>query len=409
MKILYIDHHAALPSSGGDCRAVQLAQVWQQSGDEVTIVTAGYSHRRGKTPAMQAETEERQAEGLRFYLLAAPDGARGVGEYRKSVQAFLKKLYVNAPRLAERYRPELVIAASGYPYDFFCAQRIARLARGKTVFELREPWAEQRREQYAAEDSRLNQCIAEYAMGYALRGADAVVSFLQKGEEYCGEKGISPARLTTLPVPAPPQAAPKPLREEDAAALRALREKYPVVAAYAGHLSARRLPELLVGAAGNLREQGVAAVIAGNGGYKQLLRRMVRENGWENILLLDTQSEGRQQTLYQSADLLYYGDDRRCDAKYGGCAPFLLRLMQNGKPLLTATHSAENAAQKAGCAIAAGEVTQRGVEEALLQFISLNEEGRAALGRHAADAVRTTHAAAQVARDYRSALLRLWV
>ena len=26
MKILYIDHHAALPSSGGDCRAVQLAQ-----------------------------------------------------------------------------------------------------------------------------------------------------------------------------------------------------------------------------------------------------------------------------------------------------------------------------------------------------------------------------------------------
>ncbi len=409
MKILYIDHHAALPSAGGDCRAVQLAQVWQQSGDDVTIVTAGHSHRQGKNPAMQAETEERQAEGVRFFLLAAPDGARGVGEYRKSVQAFLKKLYVNAPRLAERYRPELVIAASGYPYDFFCAQRIARLARGKTVFELREPWAERRREKYTAEDSRINQCIAEYATGYALRGADAVVSFLQKGEEYCREKGITPAGLTTLPMPAPPQAAPKPLREEDAAALRVLREKYPVVAAYTGQLNARRLPELLVGAAGNLREQGVAAVIAGNGGYKQLLRRMVRENGWENILLLDAQSEGRQQTLYQSADLLYYGEDRRCDAKYGGCAPFLLRLMQSGKPLLTATHSAENDAQKAGCTIAAGEVTQRGVEEALLQFISLNEEGRAALGRHAADAVRTTHAAAQVARDYRSVLLRLWV
>ena len=50
MKILYIDHHAALPSSGGDCRAVQLAQGWQQCGDEVTIVTAGYSHRRGAEP-----------------------------------------------------------------------------------------------------------------------------------------------------------------------------------------------------------------------------------------------------------------------------------------------------------------------------------------------------------------------
>ena len=42
MKILYIDHHAALPSSGGDCRAVQLAQGWQQCGDEVTIMTTGW-------------------------------------------------------------------------------------------------------------------------------------------------------------------------------------------------------------------------------------------------------------------------------------------------------------------------------------------------------------------------------
>lgn len=69
-------------------------------------------------------------------------------------------------------------------------------------------------------------------------------------------------------------------------------------------------------------EQGVAAVIAGNGGYKQLLRRTVRENGWENVLLTDGMTEGRQRTLYQAADLLYYGDDRRCDARYGGYAPF---------------------------------------------------------------------------------------
>ena len=45
MKILYIDHHAALPSSGGDCRAVQLAQGWQQCGDTVTIVAAGEGSR----------------------------------------------------------------------------------------------------------------------------------------------------------------------------------------------------------------------------------------------------------------------------------------------------------------------------------------------------------------------------
>ena len=122
---------------------------------------------------------ELRIDGVRFCYLNTPCYSHGVGEYRKSVQVFLKKLYLSAPRLVERYRPEIVIAASGYPYDFFCAQRMAKLARGKAVFELREVWPELQRELYPAEDSRQNSCIAEYAMDYALRGADTVVSFLR--------------------------------------------------------------------------------------------------------------------------------------------------------------------------------------------------------------------------------------
>ena len=403
MKILYIDHHAALPSSGGDCRAVQLAQGWQQCGDTVTIVAAGEGSR---TPC--EDMEETHAEGVTFCRLSAPPPGRGVGGSRKSMQVFLKKLYVSAPALAERYRPELVIAAGGYPYDFFCAQRTAKLAGAKTVFELREPWPEWQRERYAEDDSRLNRCIADYAMGYALRNADLTVSFLPRGEDYCRDRGQQPARLITLPAPAPPAAQPKPLKEEDAAAIHALREKYPTLIAYAGLLTARRLPVLLAGAVGRMGEQGVAAVIAGNGGYKQLLRRTVRENGWENVLLTDGMTEGRQRTLYLAADLLYYGDDRRCDARYGGYAPFLLRLMQNGKPILTATHSSENAALRAGAALSA-DATQQGVEQALERFLALTGEEKAALGAAADEALQTTHAAGQVARDYRSALLRLWV
>ena len=113
MRILYIDHHAAAPSAGGDCRALQLAQHWQQCGDEVTILTAGYSHRRGSNPTLQEDMTERRIDGVRFCYLNTPCYAHGVGEYRKSVQVFLKKLYLSAPRLVERYRPEIVIAASG--------------------------------------------------------------------------------------------------------------------------------------------------------------------------------------------------------------------------------------------------------------------------------------------------------
>ena len=126
------------------------------------------------------------------------------------------------------------------------------------------------------------------------------------------------------------------------------------------------------------------------------------------MLLTDGMTEGRQRTLYLAADLLYYGDDRHCDARYGGYAPFLLRLMQNGKPILTATHSSENAARRAGAALSA-DAAQQGVEQALERFLALTGEEKAALGAAADEALQTTHAAGQVARDYRSALLRLWV
>ena len=372
MRILYIDHHAAAPSAGGGCRALQLAQHWQQCGDEVTILTAGYSHRRGSNPTLQEDMTERRIDGVRFCYLNTPCYAHGVGEYRKSVQVFLKKLYLSAPRLVERYRPEIVIAASGYPYDFFCAQRMAKLARGKAVFELREVWPELQRELYPAEDSRLNSCIAEYAMDYALRGADTVVSFLQKGEDYCRAKGTRVERMVTLPAPMPPQASAQPLKEADSAALTELQKRCGTVVAYAGHLTARRMPELLAETVGEFREQGVGAVIAGNGGYKLLLRRKIRENGWDNILLLDALSERRQRTLYGMTDLIYYGDNRLSEAPYGAYAPLLLRMMQNGKPLLLATNSAENDAEKADCAVSAASLTPQGLGEALKRFLEMS-------------------------------------
>ena len=55
------------------------------------------------------------------------------------------------------------------------------------------------------------------------------------------------------------------------------------------------------------------------------------------------------------------------------------------------------------------DATQQGVEQALERFLALTGEEKAALGAAADEALQTTHAAGQVARDYRSALLRLWV
>ena len=57
-------------------------------------------------------------------------------------------------------------------------------------------------------------------------------------------------------------------------------------------------------------------------------------------------------------DSSYHGSrDRSDSAEYGCYEPFLLRLMQSGKPILTVTHGANNAAVEANCALPAGEVS----------------------------------------------------
>lgn len=157
------------------------------------------------------------------------------------MQVFLKKLYVSAPALAERYRPELVIAAGGYPYDFFCAQRTAKLAGAKTVLSC----GSRGRNGSGSATPRTTAAspaaspITPWATPCAM--PILTVSFLPRGEDYCRDRGQQPARLITLPAPAPPAAQPKPLGEDNAAAIHALREKYPTLIAYAGPLTARRL------------------------------------------------------------------------------------------------------------------------------------------------------------------------
>lgn len=407
MRILYIDQHAAGPG-GGDCRAMQLVRGWQEAGEEAAVLTAGWSHRRGQNPTLHEDLECRTIGGVTFCYLITPAYSRRPGESRHGAETFLKKLYSLAPQIAERFRPEVVISACGSPYDFFCTRRIAHLCRAKTVFELREPWPELHREKYPDEDSRMMRAVADYAMDFTLKNADLIVSLLPKGEEYLRRRGIRPHEYCFAQAPMPPLPHPAPLRPEEEEGLNALRERYPFLVAYTGSLSARRMPELLVEAVGCLQEQGAAAVLAGNGGYKMLLRRCIRENGWDNILLLDAMPEGRQSALCRMADAVYHGNDRKTDAEFGVYEPFLLRQMQMGRPLLMATHGGEDPVRRCDAGVYAPELTVEGVEAALRQLISFSEEKREKMGESAFTALQERHDPLRIADEYRSALLRLW-
>ena len=408
MRILYIDHHASAPQNGGDTRAYSLAKEWNVLGDETTILTAEYSHRRRNNPELIEDFTEKSVDGVRFCYLCTPSYEHGVGGIRKNVTTFIRKLYTQAPLLAERYHPEVIISACGYPYDFFCAQRIAKLCGAKIIFEFREVWPVLQRELYPTGESRMVMAIADYAMNYALKNANLVISLLPEGNRYCQEQELKAKAYRYLPPSAPLLPEPMPLREEDAEFLLDFRSKYSFVVAYAGKLSARRQPELLVDAVGKLEDDGIGAVIAGSGGYKLILRRLVHDNGYRNILFLDALSERRSVALLGEADCLYYSDTRQLNEKYGDYSPYLLRLMRFGKPMALSVKGTLDAAQQCFCGLNAAEGTADALAGCLRRLAKLQPEKRRKMGENAVEELEAHRSIITEAARYREEMQKLW-
>ena len=200
----------------------------------------------------------------------------------------------------------------------------------------------------------------------------------------------------------------KALPPEEGDKLKAFREKYPFLIAFAGRLSARRQPEQLLMAAKllQLQKEKVGIIFTGNGGYKLLLKRLARDYDLENVLLMDGLCERRQQTVYELSDAIFYGDSRKLTEQYGAYRPLLLKLMQHGKPLLLSVRGNRDPAQQCGCAI--NSKNAETLAAAIRRMVKMTEAERAKMGEKGLEELRRCHLPEQAAVAYREALLRLW-
>ena len=182
MNILYINHYAGSPQHGMEYRPYYLAREWVRAGHAVRMLAASYSHVRAQQPdlaamhtaashapngqsgqsshplpgdVVQEAVEEAGAksgratvqhiDGVAYHWYATPAYVgNGVGRV-KNIWSFLWQVWLDAPRLARTFEPDVVIASSTYPMDIWVAHRIAKLARKqgkpcKLVFEVHDLW-----------------------------------------------------------------------------------------------------------------------------------------------------------------------------------------------------------------------------------------------------------------------------
>ena len=136
MKILLVNHYAGSPDLGMEFRPYYMSIEWIKKGHEVLIVGATYSHLRKNQP----QTGQQKTDGINF-LWIKTNTYRGNGLGRIiSMFLFVFKLCLRINRLANAFRPDVVIASSTYPLDIYPAHRITRKANAKLVFEVHDLW-----------------------------------------------------------------------------------------------------------------------------------------------------------------------------------------------------------------------------------------------------------------------------
>ncbi|NTU90161.1 MAG: glycosyltransferase family 4 protein, partial [Actinobacteria bacterium] len=141
MNIILINHYAGGMKFGMEFRPYYFARRWVEMGHNITIVASSFSHLRNKNPDMEGKNyKEEDVDGIRYVWIAGnPYHGNGLGRIR-NMFSFLRGLYAHKKKIIGKDIPDVVIASSTYPLDFYPARNIARLCGAKVVFELHDLW-----------------------------------------------------------------------------------------------------------------------------------------------------------------------------------------------------------------------------------------------------------------------------
>ncbi len=404
MNILLINHYAGAPGLGRELRPYYLARHWQQAGHKVTIAAADHSHLRHIDPVAGKQPELRSINGVDYLFFATPRYNDTIAGRGRNISAFVLALWKRAESLAQEFAPDVVIAQSGYPYDYFAARRIASFAGARVVLEVRDLWPLHLQEHYHYRGGHPAVRFAQHTLGRAVTGADLVVPVLPQGQRYLAGFGLREEKCCAIPAGI---AAPKggSLPAGRAEKLRGFKQNGLLVM-YCGNIGADHDLSAFVQSAG-LLDQNYRLVLVGNGGNKITLKRSARQQGLENVLFLDGVQPAQVHAMLQMADLLYYPVGPRQQNSYGLASSKLLGYMLAGRPIIFDGSAAQNPVEACGCGVVLGGGDPQQIAGAIRQLGGMEEPQRQQMGQRGQQYVLQHHEYSLLAARYLERLQQL--
>jgi len=384
MNIVLINHYAGSPRHGMAYRPYYLAREWVSAGHRVHILAADHSHIRARQPELAGAArldEDIDGIGYSWYRTPAYRG-NGIGRVR-NMAAFVTTLYRDSKRIAQAYKPDVVIASSTYPMDIWPAHRIARLAKAKLLFEVHDLWPLSPMELGGMSKWHPFIILVQQAEDYAYRHADRVVSMLPKVREYMMSRGLAPEKLHFVPNGIDPGewlADSPELPDEVGQLLGRLRAQGNAILGYAGTHGVSNALDNMLDAAKLMQGEKVAFVLVGGGPSKDSLQQRASREKLDNIHFLDPVKKSQIPALLKCFDIAYIGWHRHPLYRFGIAPNKLMDYMMAARPVLHAVAAGNDPVREAGCGLTVEPDDPHAVVEGIRTLLALSADERRAMG-----------------------------
>lgn len=407
MNILYIEHYAGSREMGMEFRPYYLSREWVKMGHKVTIIAGDYSHLRKKNPVVKNDFYTEIIDGIEYVWLKTGE-YEGNGVARAlTMERFVRKLFVKARMIAEKWKPGVVIASSTYPLDTWPAQKISRIANALYIHEVHDMWPASLYEMGGMSKTHPFVIAMQIAENSAYKHCDRCVALLPYTEEYMVKHGLTHEKWVNIQngVVEEEWKNPDPLPEEHSHFFKEHKNQF-IIGYFGGHALSNALDWSLDIAKQLKNNRRVAFVFVGDGIEKKRLVKRSEEEAIDNAFFLPPVKKSAVPSLLSHFDCSYMTGMPSPLYRFGLCLNKLYDSMMAGLPIICAYDAPDTLVRQYNCGYQCNPSRQEEVIKSIEELLSLSTEERKKMGENGRKAILEGYTYSKIANDFLSIMKR---
>lgn len=377
-NILIINEYAGSLEYGMTFRHYYLAKEFVNQGNNVTIVTASYSHFLNKFPEMGNKTyKTEEIEGITYLWIK-------VIKYSKSFDKkrvlkwfeFMSKLFFISKYLDAK--PDIIICSPTAPFSILPAYYLSKKYDAKLIFEVRDIWPLTLVEVGGFSIKHPLIRLMSWFEKFALNKSDIIVSNLQNYSNHIAELNIDrKAHWVSNGIDLEEMKNIKPL---DVAVKKQIPSDKFIIG-YTGKLGVSNAMSYLIDAANKLQsKKDILFVIVGSGQEEKKLKEQAQK--LSNVLFINPIEKSQVQSILSLFDICYIGWNKENIYKFGVSPNKIFDYMYSGKPILHSTDTSNDIVKLSNCGLSVKAENCEEIKNAILEFYEMSSENRLKLGNN---------------------------